>query len=529
LVEASAPGADERDESVVSLIGVTKRFEGVVALSAVSVDLYPGEVLVLLGENGAGKSTLVNLLIGALQPDEGMIRVRGRAVLHQDPAAARRQGINAVLQDFSLAPSLSVADNLFLGREPHRLGLRDRARIHAEARRALDLLGMTIDVDTPVAFLGRAEQQMVEIVKALCGRPGVLILDEPTATLTEEETHRLFAIVARLKSEHWAILYITHRLEEVRRLGDRVMVLRDGRCIAACRVGDVSEDQLIADMVGRPLSVLYPAKATARSTRALLKAESLTTRDGRVADVSLEVREGEIVGIAGLVRAGCSEVARACFGLIEVAKGTVEICGTRLLKPDPRTMLRLGMVYLPQDRRGEALALSRSIEENVALEALASPRLSPFGIVRHALVHREVTAIVERLDVRPRNIHQPVVRLSGGNQQKVVLGRALTRPRLVYIFDEPTAGVDVGARQAIYRHMHELCATGAGVLFVSSDLEEVVHLAARVYVMHEGRVRAELAGEEIDAATVIRHSFGLDSASGPTQGHATGGGSGAAS
>ena len=511
---APAASAGEQDESTVSLVGVTKRFEGVVALSAVSLDLHPGEVLVLLGENGAGKSTLVNLLIGALQPDEGTIRVRGRTVWHQNPAAARQQGINAVLQDFSLAPSLSVADNLFLGREPLRFGLCDRARIDAEAKRALDLLGMTIDVHTPVAFLGRAEQQMVEIVKALCGRPGVLILDEPTATLTEEETHRLFAIVARLKSERWAILYITHRLEEVRRLGDRVMVLRDGRHIAAYRVDEVSEEQLIADMVGRPLSALYPPKAAERSSRTLLRAERLSTRDGRVADVSLEVHEGEIVGIAGLVRAGCSEVARACFGLIEVEKGAVEVGGTRVLKPDPHTMLRLGMVYLPQDRRGEALALSRSIEENVALEALASPRLSPFGIVRHALVHRDVTAIVERLDVRPRNIHQPVVRLSGGNQQKVVLGRALTRPRLVYIFDEPTAGVDVGARQAIYRHMHELCAAGAGVLFVSSDLEEVVHLATRVYVMHEGCVQAELTGEELDAATVIRHSFGLASTAG---------------
>lgn len=509
-----AASAGGRDEPVVSLVGVTKRFEGAVALNAVSLDLRPGEVLVLLGENGAGKSTLVNLLIGALQPDEGMIRVRGRTVSHQNPAAARRQGINAVLQDFSLAPSLSVADNLFLGREPLRFGLRDRVRIDAEAKRALDLLGMRIDVQTPVAFLGRAEQQMVEIVKALCGRPGVLILDEPTATLTEEETQRLFAIVTRLKSEHWAILYITHRLEEVRRLGDRVMVLRDGRRIAAYRVGEVSEEQLIADMVGRPLSALYPPKATARSLRILLRAERLSTRDGRLADVSLEVREGEIVGIAGLVRAGCSEVARACFGLIELGKGAVEVGGTRVLKPDPRTMLRLGMVYLPQDRRGEALALGRSIEENVALEALASPRLSPFGIVRHTRVHRDVTAIVERLDVRPRNIHQPVVRLSGGNQQKVVLGRALTRPRLVYIFDEPTAGVDVGARQAIYRHMHELCASGAGVLFISSDLEEVVHLAVRVYVMHEGRVQAELAGEEIEATTIIRHSFGLGMAAG---------------
>ena len=525
MVELPAGSVGERGDIAISLVNVTKRFEGVVALRSVSLELRQGEVLILLGENGAGKSTLVNVLIGALQPDEGTISVRGRTVTHQDPAAARRQGINAVLQDFSLSPSLSVADNLFLGREPTRFGLRDRHRIRREARRALDLLGMTLDVDTPLAVLGRAEQQMVEIVKALCGRPGVLILDEPTATLTEEETHRLFEIVHRLKSEHWAILYITHRLEEVRRLGDRVAVLRDGRRIAAYPVETVSEEQLIADMVGRPLSALYPPKVAARSTRPVLRAEGLSTRNGRLVTVSLEVLEGEIVGIAGLVRAGCSEVARACFGLVEIEKGVIEIGGTRVAKPDPRTMLRLGMVYLPQDRRGEALALNRSIEENVALEALASPRLSPFGIVRHSIVHREVAAIVERLDVRPRNIHQKVLRLSGGNQQKVVLGRALTFPRLVYVFDEPTAGVDVGARQAIYRHMHELCAAGAGILFVSSDLEEVVRLASRVYVMHEGRVQAELKGDEINAATVVRHSFGLgavaDPPPGTTQGSVT--------
>jgi len=509
LAEIATGGVEEREGIVISLLNVTKRFEGVVALSDVSLDLHSGETMVLLGENGAGKSTLVNILIGALQPDEGAIRVRGQTISNYSPAEARRQGINAVLQDFSLAPSLSIADNLFLGREPVRFGVRDRERIKAESRQALELLGLSIDVGTPVAFLDRAEKQMVEIVKALCGRPGVLILDEPTATLTEEQTRRLFDIISRLRLERWAILYITHRLEEVRRVGDRVTVLRDGRRVADYGVGKISEERLISDMVGRPLSVLYPPKAKALSTRVVLRTTALTTRNGRILDVSLEVREGEIVGIAGLVRAGCSEVARACFGLVEVEKGSVEIGGTQLARPDPRTVLRLGMVYLPQDRRGEALALGRSIEENIALEALASPRLSPFGIVRRALVHRDVRAIVERLNIRPRDIHQAVLRLSGGNQQKVVLGRALTRSRLVYLFDEPTAGVDVGARQAIYHHMHALCAAGAGILFVSSDLEEVVHLAARVYVMHEGRIQAELEGDEITAASVVRHSFGL--------------------
>lgn len=506
---------DEGNEVFISLAGVTKRFEGVVAVSEVSLEVRRGEVLVLLGENGAGKSTLVNILIGALQPDDGEMYIRGRPVLHQDPAAARQQGINAVLQDFSLAPSLSIADNLFLGREPTRFGLRERKRICREARHALSALGITIDPDTPVTALGRAEQQMVEIVKALCGHSGMLILDEPTAALTESETQRLFAIVARLKSEGWAILYITHRMEEIRRVGDRIVVMRDGRRVAGYGVGEVSDEQLVADMVGRPLKALYPAKMTRASAGVVLRLDRLSTKDGRIEDVSLEVRAGEIVGVAGLVNAGGSEVARACFGLTEVVKGAVEIGDTRVVRPNPRTMLNLGMVYLPQDRRGEALALNRSVEENVSLEALASNHFTKFGIVSHVAVHREVTSIVERLDVRPRDIHQKVLRLSGGNQQKVVLGRALTRPRVVYMFDEPTAGVDIGARQAIYRHIRSLCDAGAGVLFVSSDLDEVVHLAVRIYVMYEGRVQAMLEGGEINPATVIRHCFGLRGVSAP--------------
>jgi len=512
-LDAVAGHLDERGAPIISLVEITKRFEGVVALDGVSLDVAAGEVVVVLGENGAGKSTLVNVMIGALQPNEGTIYVRGQRVSHQDPAAARRQGVNAVLQDFSLAPSLSVADNLFLGREPMRLFIRDRARARRDGREAMQMLGVNIDVDTPVLFLSRAEQQMVEIVKALCGRPGALILDEPTATLTGEETRRLFEIVTRLKSEGWGVLYITHRMEEVQRLGDRVVVLRDGRHISTYRVANVSEARLIQDMVGRPLSALYPAKVSATTNAPpVLRVDNLTSKDRKIRGVSLEVRPGEIVGIAGLVRSGCSEVARACFGLIELDQGFIEIAGRRVEKPDPRKMLHLGLVYLPQDRRGEALALSRTIEENVSLEALGERRYSPFGLVNHAAVHEAVGAITERLDVRPRNIHQPVVSLSGGNQQKVVLGRALTRPRSVYVFDEPTAGVDVGARQAIYHHMHEICKAGAGILFSSSDLEEIVHLSSRVYVMHEGRIQTELHGDEINEEAVVSYSFGRDSA-----------------
>jgi ribose transport system ATP-binding protein len=507
-VTADRVGAAQTGETVVSLRGVSKSFGSIDALKDVSLDIRRGEVHILLGENGAGKSTLVNVILGALTPDSGVLEINGLQTAHQTPAEAREQGINAVLQDFSLAPSLKVYENLFLGREITRKGLLRRAEMRRQAIQDLAQLGVAFDVDMPVAGLSRPEQQVVEIVRALGGKPGALLLDEPTATLNQEESDRLFALIDHMRVQGWGLLYITHRLEEVRRLGDRVTVLRDGSLVATHVIGDVSDQQLIQEMVGRQMERLYPP-INHNPTIEALRADGLCTVDGRVKDATFAVRRGEIVGIAGLVGSGKSELVRACFGLVPLAGGTVHIGGTIVEHPTPRQMLALGLVYLPQDRRDEALALNRSIIENVSLEVLDQPHFIALGgLVRDTRLRETVNAIADRLDIRPRNVTQIVSALSGGNQQKVVLGRAFTRDRSVYIFHEPTAGVDIGARQEFYNVIKQICEGGAGVILVSSDLAEIVHLSHRVYVMHGGQIQTELTGDEITDEAIASHSFG---------------------
>jgi len=502
------PNIAQRHKNIISLRDVSKAFGSVVALNDVSLDIRRGEVHILLGENGSGKSTLVNIILGAITPDAGTLEINGQQIARQSPANARQQGINAVMQDLSLAPSLRVYENLFLGRELTRSGLLRRSEMQRQAIRDLEQLGVPIDVDMPVAGLGRAEQQIVEIVRALGGKPGALLLDEPTATLNKEEAGRLFALIDRVKDQGWGVLYITHKLEEVRRLGDRVTVLRDGEIVATHPINDVSNDQLIQEMVGRSVTRLYPEIRHSPKDE-VFRADRLSTVDGRVRDVSFSVRRGEIVGIAGLVGSGKSELVRACFGLVELATGVLRIGGTVVERPTPRQMLALGLIYLPQDRRGEALALDRSIAENISLEALDQPQFKILGgLVRDSAVRATAEKLADHLDIRPRNIEQTVSALSGGNQQKVVLGRAFTRERCVYVFHEPTAGIDIGARQEFYRVIKRICEGGTGVILVSSDLPEIVNLSHRVYVMHRGQIQAELSEDEISDELIASHSFG---------------------
>jgi ABC-type sugar transport system ATPase subunit len=472
-----------------------------------SLDLYPSEVHILLGENGAGKSTLVNILLGNYQPDSGTITVRGSEVAHHSPANARKLGINVVLQDFSLAPTLSVTENLFLGRELKTFGFVNREKMRAVAREKIAQLGAAIDPDAEVGTLPRAEQQLVEITKGLLGTPGILLLDEPTAAISEREADRLFRIVDRLRDEGWALLYITHRMEEVRRLGDRVTVMRDGTFISTHTLEEVSEEQLITDMVGRELAAVYPEKAETTG-EPLLAIEDLSTADGKASHASLRVCQGEIVAVAGLVGSGKSELAKAVFGLIPLSGGSVSVSGRTFTKPNPRQMIQSGIGFMPEDRRREALALDLSVQENVALEVNRTKKYSTLGLLHGAKIRSLAQSLAERLDIRPRSVTALARALSGGNQQKVVLARALTRDRKVFVVAEPTSGVDVGARQEIYANLRKLCNDGAGVLMVSSDLEEVVGLADRVYVMNGGRVQAELAGDQITNEAVVAGAFG---------------------
>jgi ribose transport system ATP-binding protein len=499
--------AAKSGEIMVSLDHAWKFYGSFAALRDASIALRRGEVHMLLGENGAGKSTLVSLLIGTNRLDRGTLTIEGRTIPEHSPTLARALGINAVLQDFSLAPALTVAENYFLGREIVRSRLLRRAEMRALAQKAIATLGVPIDVDTPVSQLSRAEQQVLEIARAIGGRPGALILDEPTATLSHEESNRLFEIVSRLRAENWAILYITHRMEEVRRLGDVVTVLRDGQRTGFYRLADVSNERLVQDMVGRPLTALYP-KLEAREGPVALEVSHLATVNGRLRDVSLQVRFGEIVGVGGLVGCGKAELARVIFGIDPAASGQVLRKGRVLAGWTPRQMLDEGLVYLPQDRRGEALALNRSIAENVTVEVLRESRFTWLGLLRRRPLRALVADIIQRLDIRPPLPEKAVQQLSGGNQQKVVLGRALSRPREVYIFDEPTAGVDIGARQDFYRQLERLCAEQAAVLLITSDIQELIHVSHRIYVMHAGKVVAELSAAEVTEDLIVACSFG---------------------
>lgn len=492
---------------IIALRNIVKRYGSVTVLKQVSLALRPGEVHMLMGENGAGKSTLVGSLIGTVSPEEGEIALRGECVHHYDPAHARAAGINAVLQDFTLAPSLRVFENMFLGRELTAGGIRRVASMRRRAAEAFAELGVQMDVDRKIGRLSGGEQQIVEIASALLGEPGALLLDEPTAALSHDESEKLFTVVARLRSQGWAILYITHRMEEMRRLGDVVTVIRDGTVIGHHLLSEASDEQIIASMVGRELTSLYPTIAH-NPGRVALQTDGLSSADGKLIDVTVQFRGGEVLGIGGLVGCGKSELVRACFGLQKLSGGSLTVEGQSVMSPTPRSMLGRGVVYLSQDRRGEALALSRSILDNIEIGLLSGPGYTRFGLLRKKRIRKAVSALVDKLDVRPRRLDLRVDALSGGNQQKVVIGRALTRDQQIYIFDEPTAGVDVGARQEIYGLMKQLCEQGATVVLVSSDLQELLNLSHRVVVMHRGRVQAELTGDDINEAAVVGASFG---------------------
>ncbi|MCB1444785.1 MAG: sugar ABC transporter ATP-binding protein [Rhizobiaceae bacterium] len=501
----AVPGIKE-GEVFASLSQASKFYGSFAALKDVSIALRSGEVHMLLGENGAGKSTLVSLLTGTNRLDAGERMLCGRASPSLTPLEARESGVNTVLQDFGLAPSLTAAENYALGRERTRNGLLDKAAMREDMVRSMQKLGVTIDPDARVDTLTRAEQQLLEIVRALGGKPGALILDEPTATLSHDESEHLFSTVSVLRKEGWAILYISHRMEEIRRLGDVVTILRDGRFVGFHRLADVTNEQMIAEMVGREMASFYP-DIPHKPGRVVLEIKGLSS--GRKVDnVSLQVRAGEIVGLGGLVGCGKAEVARAVFGLQDIDSGAILLDGEPVAAPSPAIMLDRGLIYLPQDRRGEALALNRSIGDNIVVEVLSEPGSVRGGFVRTSLLAGLVKDLLARLKIQPAEPAKPVQELSGGNQQKVVLGRALSRERKVYIFDEPTAGIDVGARLDFYNQLQRLCAEGAAILLISSDLQELVHLSHRVYVMHEGLCTAELEGDDIREETVIAHAFG---------------------
>jgi ribose transport system ATP-binding protein len=498
-------------DAILSVRGVSKRYPGVLALDGVDFTLAPGEVHVLFGENGAGKSTLISILAGANTPTEGEILFRGKPVRFSSVHDARERGISAVFQEFSLVPQMTVAENLFLGAERTSGGFLASSAMRREAAAIIERLGFPLRAGDRVDRLTRAEQQMVEIAKAFRSDLSVLILDEPTASLTDRETDQLFDLVAKIRAEGVGVVYITHRMQEIRRIADRITVLRDGRHIATVTAGAKSDDELIELMTGRTVEALFPAiRSTPGEVR--LSVERLTTASGSVDGASFEVRAGEIVGLAGLVGSGKSEVMRAVYGLEPPDGGRVTLGGEDVTGVSPAAMLKRGLFYVPPDRRNEGLAMIRPVRENLTMAALDGPPLARGPWLAKRAERDVARSLAERMELRPPRIERAVDTFSGGNQQKVLLGKCLTREVSVFVFDEPTVGVDVGTRAAIYRFIADLAEAGAAIVLVSSDLPEILHLTHRAIVFYRGRVAGTFTGPAITEANLLGAFFEREAA-----------------
>ena len=494
------------DALLLELSAIGKTYQGIPALQGVDFDLKRGEVHVLFGENGAGKSTLINIIAGATAPSAGRFRFNGEDITHLTPHQARLKGISPVFQEFSLAPNLTVEENLFLGQEMGRFGLLRKGAMSAKAGDIIKTLGFALDPRRKVGDLPRAHQQMAEIAKALLIDVRLLILDEPTASLTEAETAKLFELIARLKVRGVGIIYVSHRLREIKQIADRITVLRDGRKIATREAASVSEAELVELMTGRPIDVLFPP-IPHRPGAALLEIRDLSLANRTVRGASIVAHAGEITGIAGLVGCGKSELVRAVYGLEPIAEGEIIIKGTPVTRPTPSDSLKRGVCYFPSDRVAEGLALERPVRENASMAALDLPAFSRLNLLNRGAERTAVQTIAERLRLRPGNIERLVGQFSGGNRQKTMLARGLTRDIDIFLFDEPTVGIDVGAKVEVYELMKALVERGAAIVLVSSELPEVLHLSNRLYVMHRSALVAELTGAQISEQAVLSCFF----------------------
>jgi rhamnose transport system ATP-binding protein len=494
---------------VLALEGVSKSFGAVAALRDVRLDLVAGEAHALVGENGAGKSTLVKVLAGVHPPDAGTVLLDGEPVAFGGPADARAAGIAVIYQEPTLFPDLSVAENIFVGRQPLR-GLRriDPAAMRSRTVALFDRLGVHIDPDRPARGLSIADQQLVEIAKALSFDARVLVMDEPTAALSGVEVDRLFAVARSLRDAGAAVLFISHRFDEVFALCERITVMRDGRWIATDRTEDLTVDRLVRTMVGREVSALYP-KLPATTGDVRLEVNGLSRR-GFFDDVSFAVRGGEIVALAGLVGAGRSEVIRAVFGIDRYDGGEVLVDGRRLTPGSTPAAIAAGLALVPEDRRQQGLVMELSVERNTTLPRRWS--LSRLGLLTGAAERRSAATWTRRLRVKAARPTDPVSTLSGGNQQKVVLAKWLSTEPRVLIVDEPTRGIDVGTKAEVHRLLSQLAADGVAVLMVSSELPEVLGMADRVLVMHEGKLVADIPRARANEESVMFAATGQASA-----------------
>ncbi|HEY3138620.1 MAG TPA: sugar ABC transporter ATP-binding protein [Blastocatellia bacterium] len=498
-----------KPQSLLEMEHITKSFSGVTVLDDVSLDVRPGEVHALIGENGAGKSTLMKIATGAYQADSGRVIWKGEPVDINTPHQAHQLGINIVHQELMLVPQLSVGENVFLGRQPAGGAFFRWVRwsqINEKAKSLLEGLGHPMDPKRRLGELSIAAQQLVEIARALAFRAELIIMDEPTSPLSEHETSRLFETIAQLKARGISVIYISHRLKEIHQVADRVTVLRDGRHIITKQVAETTTDDLVRYMVGREISKQFAERQSQVAGEEALRVEGLTA-SGKFSDISFSVRRGEILGLAGLVGAGRTELVETLFGANEADEGRVYLDGQQVTIKTPVDAVRHRLALVADDRKAKGLVLSASVRFNIALAA--GEKLARYRVFRNASREKELAKrFIRELRLKTPSVEQPVMYLSGGAQQKVVLAKWLSADSKVFILDEPTRGIDVGSKSEIYELIRRLAQRGAAIILVSSELEEILHLADRILVMHRGHITGELRREEATEERIMQLATG---------------------
>lgn len=496
--------AKDEAKILIEAKGVRKEFPGVLALKDVDFNLHAGEVHVLLGENGAGKSTLIKIFSGLYRKDGGQIFINGQETQIGSPREALRLGISTIYQEFNLVSTLTVAENIFLGKEKMKGRLIDWKRMYSEANLLLESLDMHVDSRTTVRDLGVAEKQMVEIAKALSEDAKVLILDEPTAVLTSREIEKLFSIIKSLRNQGVGIIYISHRLEEIPRVADRVTVLRDGALVGTIGIDEGDQDTWIRMMVGRELKDKFPARQVERGEE-LLRIEHLC-RTGVLEDISLTLHRGEVLGISGLVGAGRTELGRAIFGADKISGGKITLKGKVVTFTSPADAIANGICYLPEDRKTHGVVLVLSVRDNLTLASL--DRLCFSNVIDRKQEKKLANDYVLKLQIRTPDLDRKVMFLSGGNQQKVVIAKWLCAQSDIFIFDEPTRGIDVGAKVEVYNLINELVRQGAGIIMISSELPEILGMSDQILVMRKGRITGEFTREEATQEKILNKAWG---------------------
>lgn len=498
-----------RKDTILEMKGISKSFPGVKALDNVDLSLEEGEVHVLLGENGAGKSTLMKVLVGIHQPDAGEIILHGKPVKFNTYKDAENAGVSIVYQEFNLLSQLTVAENIFFGRYPMKSGMIDWKKIEEDAQKILDRLGVSFKATDIVGRLSTAQQQMVEIAKVMSVNARVVVLDEPTASLTEKEIESLFKVIREMQADDVTIVYISHRLEEILEIGNRVTVLRDGTYIDTVGVEGIDMDDIIEMMVGRSLDNLYP-KVDVECGEVILECKNIIQGD-ILKDISFHANKAEILGFSGLMGAGRTELVRAIFGADRFDSGQIFIEGEEVIIKSPMDAIEHGIGLLTEDRKGQGLILPNTIEYNISisnLDKITQPR-GIFTLLDKRKEKENVEKLIDDLTIKTPSTKQIARNLSGGNQQKVVLAKWLNRDCKVLIFDEPTRGIDVGAKTEIYKLMNELVENDVSIILISSDLPEVMGMSDRMYVMHEGKITGHLMREEFDQNLILEHAAGL--------------------